>query len=98
MAHNVDRTGQANPLTIAIDVGGSHLKAAVLDASGKPSTTPLRVKTPNPATPDAVVAALSSLSQRLGKFDRVSIGFPGVVHGDFVLTAPNLGDQRVAWF
>jgi polyphosphate glucokinase len=94
MAHNVDRTGQANPLTIAIDVGGTHLKAAVLDASGKPSTAPLRVKTPKPATPDAVVAALSSLSQRLGKFDRVSIGFPGVVHGDFVLTAPNLGTKE----
>jgi polyphosphate glucokinase len=30
----------------------------------------------------------------LGRFDRVSIGFPGVVRGDFVLTAPNLGTKQ----
>ena len=31
MAHNVDHTGQANPLTIAIDVGGSHGVADLAD-------------------------------------------------------------------
>jgi hypothetical protein len=31
MTHIVDRAGRANPLTVAIDVGGSHLKAAVLE-------------------------------------------------------------------
>ena len=94
MAQIVDPAESAYPLTVAIDIGGSHLKAAVLDASGNMSTGPLRVKTPKPATPDAVVAALIDLLQRLGQFDRVSIGFPGVVHADFVLTAPNLGDEE----
>jgi polyphosphate glucokinase len=94
MANTIDRTGPADPLTLAIDVGGSHLKAAVLNASGKMSTGPLHVKTPKPATPDAVVAVLIDLSKRLGQFDRVSIGFPGVVHADFVLTAPNLGTEE----
>ena len=51
-------------------------------------------RSPEPATPDAVVAALISLSQRLGQFDRISIGFPGVVRADFVLTAPNLGTKE----
>jgi polyphosphate glucokinase len=81
-------------LTLAIDIGGSHLKAAVLNASGKMSADPVRVKTPKLATPDAVVAALISLSQRLGQFARVSIGFPGVVRADFVMTAPNLGTKE----
>jgi polyphosphate glucokinase len=94
VAHSIDHAGPVNPLTLAIDVGGSHLKAAVLTASGKMSTGPLRVKTPKPATPDVVVAALIDLSQRLGQFDRVSIGFPGVVRADFVLTAPNLGTKE----
>ena len=94
MAHSIDHAGPVNPLTLAIDVGGSHLKAAVLKASGKISTGPLRVETPKPATPDAVVSALVSLSQQLGQFDRVSIGFPGVVRADFVLTAPNLGTKE----
>jgi ROK family len=79
MAHTNDRAGLAKPLTLAIDIGGGHLKAAVLNASGKMSVDPVRVKTPKPATPEAVVAALISLSRRLGQFDRVSIGFPGVV-------------------
>jgi polyphosphate glucokinase len=94
MAYTNDRAGLAKPLTLAIDIGGSRLKAAVLKDSGKISTGPLRVETPKPATPDAVVAALIGLSQRLGQFDRVSIGFPGVVRGDFVLTAPNLGTKE----
>ena len=59
---NDDYAGPTKPLTLAIDIGGSHLKAAVLNASGKISTGPLRVETPTPATPDAVVAALVSLS------------------------------------
>jgi polyphosphate glucokinase len=94
MAHANDRARSTKPLTLAIDIGGSHLKAAVLNASGKMSTDPVRVKTPKPATPDAVVAALISLSQQLGQFNRVSIGFPGVVRADFVLTAPNLGTKE----
>jgi polyphosphate glucokinase len=61
-----DHAGPRKPLTLAIDIGGSHLKAAVLNASGKMSADPVRVKTPKLATPDAVVAALISLSQRLG--------------------------------
>jgi polyphosphate glucokinase len=94
MTHTDGRARPAKPLTLAIDVGGSHLKAAVLKASGKISTGPLRVETPKPATPDAVVSALVSLSQQLGQFDRVSIGFPGVVRADFVLTAPNLDTKE----
>ena len=94
MAHTNDRAGLAKPLTLAIDIGGSHLKAAVLNASGKMSTDPVRIKTPKPATPETVVAALISLSRRLGQFDRVSIGFPGVVRADFILTAPNLDNKE----
>ncbi len=35
MTRTNDRTGLTKPLTLAIDIGGSHLKAAVLNASGK---------------------------------------------------------------
>jgi len=40
-----------------------------------------------------VVAALLELVKPLGRFDRVSIGFPGVVRVGCVLTAPNLGTE-----
>jgi len=78
-------------LTLAIDIGGSHLKAGVVDNSGMLAGERRRVETPAGATPEDVVAALVSLVRPLGRFDRVSIGFPGVVRDGRVLTAPNLG-------
>ncbi len=80
-------------LTLAIDIGGSHLKTGVLDPDGKMIAGPARVDTPNPAKPAAVVAALVELAKPLGRFDRISIGFPGVVRAGVVLTAPNLGTK-----
>ena len=81
------------PLTLAIDIGGTRLKASVLDAQGSMVEEPQRVDTPKPAAPEAVVAALLDLVRPLGAFDRISIGFPGVVRHGRVLTAPNLGTE-----
>jgi polyphosphate glucokinase len=94
MRHENDLAGLPTPLTLAIDIGGSHLKAGILTVSGEMLSGPARIETPKPAKPDAVVAALKGLSRQFGRFDRVSIGFPGVVRGDFVLTAPNLGTKK----
>ncbi len=76
--------------TLAIDIGGTGLKALVLDASGKPLTDRVRVETPRPATPEAVLAALLALVRPLGDFERVSVGFPGVVVEGITRSAPNL--------
>jgi polyphosphate glucokinase len=81
------------PLTLAIDIGGSRLKAGVLDAAGHFVAGPDRVDTPRPATPQAVTEALTALGKGLGGFGRISIGFPGVVREGCVLTAPNLGGE-----
>ena len=82
------------PRTLAIDIGGSRLKAGILDAEGQLVGEPVRVDTPH-NDPDAAVSALVSMVQPLGNFDRVSVGFPGVVQRGVVLTAPNLGTE--AW-
>ncbi len=76
--------------TLAIDVGGTGIKALVLSATGKPLTKRSRVKTPRPATPNAVMKTIVELAQAQGKFDRVSVGFPGVVRRGVTVTAPNL--------
>jgi polyphosphate glucokinase len=52
---------------------------------------PNRVETPPGPTPQVVVDTLVSLATPLGRFDRISVGFPGVVRQGQVLTAPNLG-------
>lgn len=62
----------------------------VVDVRGKPVSERLRVPTPRPATPRAVLRALNKLIRGLGDFDRVSVGFPGVVVDGKVHTAPNL--------
>jgi len=80
-------------LTLAIDIGGSHLKAGVLNSTGEMVSGPARVVTPKPAKPAAVVTALVELAKPLGQFGRISIGFPGVVRMGRVLTAPNLGTK-----
>ena len=80
--------------TLAIDIGGSHLKAGVLDHHGAVVAGPARVVTPAPAAPDAVIGQLVEMTSGLTPFARVSIGFPGVVRDGTVLTAPNLGTKQ----
>src|SRR5271157_5076968 len=86
---------RTQPLMLAIDIGGSHLKAGVLNPVAEMIAGPQHVETPTPAKPEAVVAALVVLAKPLGRFDRISVGFPGVVRAGLVLTAPNLGST--AW-
>lgn len=88
----------APPFTLAIDIGGSHVKASVLDRSGAMIAAPVRVRTPQPATPQALLRAVSSVAHMLPKFDRISVGFPGFVRRGRVFTAPNLGTESWAGF
>ena len=85
----------ADPLTLAIDIGGTHLKAGILSPDGVMTTGPQHVDTPHRAGPEALIAALDGLVQPLGSYQRISIGFPGVVRDGKVLTAPNL--DTAAW-
>lgn len=80
-----------SPLTLAFDIGGSHLKAGILSPKGKLLKGPNQVVTPHPTAPPQVVEDLVGLAQELGPHDRITIGFPGVVRADYVITAPNLG-------
>jgi polyphosphate glucokinase len=76
--------------TLAIDVGGSGLKAAIVDETGRMLTDRVRVETPVGSPPAEIVEVLARLVSPLGAFDRASVGFPGVVRGGRVLTAANL--------
>lgn len=65
--------------TLAIDVGGSGIKALVLDQFGQPLNERARVDTPYPCPPDLFLSVVSELVQGFPAFDRVSIGFPAMV-------------------
>lgn len=81
--------------TLAVDIGGTGIKAMLLDESGKPLTDRLRAKTPNPATPKAIIAIIADFAKQLGDFDRVSVGFPGVIKKGVVYTAANLDKKWI---
>jgi polyphosphate glucokinase len=75
--------------TLCIDIGGTNIKAEVLDDEGRAYGEPQRVATPRPAEPDPVLAAIEQVAHGR-EFEQVSVGFPGVVRQGVTLTAPNL--------
>lgn len=82
-------TGPAGPITLALDIGGTGLKAITLDAAGKPTADRVRVATTYPLPPAGLIDKLVQLASQLPAFDRVSAGFPGVVRHGIVLSAPH---------
>ena len=84
--------------TLSIDIGGSGIKMIVLDTSGAPRTQRARQETPQPAKPEAVIAAIAKLAVGgQGEFDRVSVGFPGVVRRGVTETAANLDSEWIGF-
>ncbi|MFQ5991136.1 MAG: ROK family protein [Nitrospiraceae bacterium] len=80
--------------TLAVDIGGSGIKAIVLDQAGRAVTTRARLETPHPATPIAVIDTIRKLATQQRPFDRVSVGFPGVVRNGVTETAHNLDRNK----
>ncbi len=87
----------SGPLAIGVDVGGSGIKAAVVDTgSGRLVSERLRVPTPTPSTPDKVSATIGRLVRRLVKSADIAadapvgVGLPGVAVGGRLLTAANI--------
>src|ERR1700731_770611 len=87
------------PRTLAIDIGGTGIKAALLDDSGSMIGERQRVPTPpKPVAPEDLVRAIDQVAAPLGTFERVSVGFPGYIRDGRVVTAPNLGTDALANF
>lgn len=86
------------PLTLAIDIGGTGIKSAILDASHKPKSEFKRLPTPQPATPAAILKTIATLAdQEGGRFDRVACGFPGVIKHGVIFTAANLSKKCIGF-
>lgn len=88
-------------IAIGVDVGGSGIKAAVVDVeAGRFRSDRLRVPTPTPSTPEAVIASIGRLVRRLAKASGigsgapVGVGLPGVTLDDTLKSAANID---MAW-
>jgi polyphosphate glucokinase len=92
----VDATRQG--LAVGVDVGGSGIKAAVVDVEqGTLVSTRLRVATPQPSAPEAVVPAIARIVKRSlkdagvdGKGLAVGVTMPSVVIDGITKTAANI--------
>jgi polyphosphate glucokinase len=76
---------------IGIDVGGTGIKAAVVETTSGELVTPrVRVETPHPATPAALAEASKGLLKELPRDLPAGIGFPAVILHGVVKTAANI--------
>lgn len=77
--------------TLVIDVGGTGIKATLINDLGMPIRQRVRRDTPRSGKPGEVMDLLVDLSKRFESFDRVAVGFPGVIINGIVKQAPNMG-------
>lgn len=88
----IDSVSTSTPFKIlALDIGGSTIKATVLNHEGVLLQEYKKVKTPEDASPQNVVEAILGLVKDFQNYDKVSVGFPGYIKRGIVHTAPNLG-------
>ena len=74
-------------MTLSIDCGGLSLKASVLDEAGTMHAQSISVPTPYPLSPTLLMETFAEMAKKLPKFDRITVGFPGMVrHGVIVYT------------
>lgn len=88
------RAKPSKPRTLAIDIGGTGIKGSVLDSRGKMLAERVRIKTPYPFHPKDLLAIIDEIAHSLPAYDRVSMGFPGVVRDGRIITAPHFGTER----
>ena len=86
-----NQTLENNLQVLSIDIGGSHVKATVLNSNGSTKEEYEKVDTPYPANPEGIIKAIKFLVKNFKSYDRISVGFPGYVKDGIVKTAPNLG-------
>jgi polyphosphate glucokinase len=81
-----------------IDVGGSGIKGAPVDAdTGELLAERVRVKTPMPATSQAILETAVEVVRQSGWDGPVGCGFPAVIKGGVVQTAANIDKSAIGF-
>jgi len=79
---------------LSIDIGGSRIKATILDPEGNMLMDFQKIATPVTPDPGNVIQAILELTQSFQEYHRVSVGFPGYTRQGVIYTAPNLGTSK----
>ncbi len=85
-----------NEKILAIDIGGSRIKATILDSESTILKDYVRAQTPPTPSPEQVLQVIVELTKEFKEYSKVSVGFPGYVKKGVVYTAVNLSTEK--WF
>ena len=85
---------EADQKILTIDIGGSNIKATILNMQGTFLNEYERLPTPSPATPGKVLDVIQLLAKKFPAYDKIAAGFPGFIKDGIVKTAPNLGTAQ----
>jgi len=81
-----------------IDVGGTGIKGAPVDTeTGELLAERVGIKTPKPATPEAIVQTTVRVVKQSGWGGPVGCGFPAVIKGGVVRTAANIDKAAIGF-
>ena len=79
----------SEPSTLAVDCGGSGIKASVLDAAGTLHAPAVRVPTPYPLPPQRLAETIAEIATRLPAAQRATVGVPGMIRHGVVVATPH---------
>lgn len=84
-------------IILGIDVGGTGIKGALVDINkGQLVTDRIKIKTPRPANPEAVLATANELIDRFDwRGKEIGMGFPCIVKSGMCLSANNISKDWI---
>jgi polyphosphate glucokinase len=83
---------------LGLDVGGSSIKAALVDVEAGRTVTPLQaIPTPVPSTPNAVLQTCARIDRELGASGTVGLAFPSVIQHGVARTAANVDHSWIGY-
>ena len=83
---------------LGIDIGGSGIKGALVNTqTGELVTEWLRIPTPQPATPQAVIKTMSKIVQHFDYSGPIGVGIPAIVINGVVKSAANIDDGWIGF-
>ncbi len=84
---------------LGIDIGGTGIKGAIVNTiTGELLSERIKIKTPKPSTPEAILEVIKTLKKNLKyKGDKIGIGFPSIVKKGIILSAANIDKSWITY-
>jgi polyphosphate glucokinase len=84
---------------LGIDIGGTGIKGAIVNIkTGELLTERIKIKTPKPSSPEAILEVIKEIKKKLKyKGERIGMGFPSIVKNGTILSAANIDKSWITY-